>query len=270
MATDNTRSHFRAAMRLLMLDEGGRFSLERFAKDDIPRYAILSHRWSDKADDEVTFEDVTGGKPFHEKPGYNKLKFCAEQIKKEKPELTYFWVDTCCIDKSNQSEFSTAIYSMYQWYERAEKCYVYLTDVSDEDGSEMAVQNSTWFSRGWTLQELLAPMSVTFFTKTGAKLGTKQSLKRQIAQRTGMPEEVLETKPLSYYSTNSTKVVEWTKQRKTKEEEDKAYCLLGLFDVSILLKYGEGEDDAFARLHDAINCRVPPNGKQTRSKSRSY
>jgi hypothetical protein len=150
-------------MRLLQLQADGSVSLvEHF--NDIPRYAILSHTWGSDAE-EVTFKDVINGKG-REKKGYLKLIFCGQQAARH--NLEYFWVDTCCIDKSSSAELSEAINSMFRWYNDSEKCYVYLSDVSNSNSGTQDdyldlkpdFGESRWFTRGWTLQELLAPKSV--------------------------------------------------------------------------------------------------------------
>jgi hypothetical protein len=168
-------------MRLLKYQDG-RLTIASFNKDAIPRYAILSHTWGADAE-EVTFADLAegGGK---QKPGYKKIRFCGEQAQQD--SLHYFWVDTCCIDKSDQAELSLSIQSMFRWYQNAAKCYVYLSDVSTKKRKadsisveftwEPAFRSSRWFTRGWTLQELLAPNIVEFFSQEWERLGDKMSL----------------------------------------------------------------------------------------------
>ena len=124
------------------------------------------------------------------KAGYGKIQFCGEQARRD--GLQYFWVDTCCIDKSNAVELQEAINSMFRWYQNAVQCYVYLSDVSTKkrkasDSStestwEPAFRSSKWFTRGWTLQELLAPgpALVKFFSREGDYLGDKRTLEQQI------------------------------------------------------------------------------------------
>jgi hypothetical protein len=150
-------------MRLLEFDSSGLLRSKDFT-ENIPPYAILSHTWG--ADDsEVTFDDLKN-RSGTSKAGYTKIQFCGEQAQKD--NLQYFWVDTCCIDKTNLVELQEAINSMFRWYRAACKCYVYLSDVSlrDEDDDhtkrtwKLAFRNSRWFTRGWTLQELIAPASV--------------------------------------------------------------------------------------------------------------
>lgn len=90
----------------------------------------------------------------------------------------YIWIDTCCIDKSSSVELPEAINSMYSWYKAAKRCYATLADVSAnvevrEKDSEFV--KSKWFERGWTLQELIAPRDVVFYSKDWIKLGEKSS-----------------------------------------------------------------------------------------------
>ena len=247
----------RRDMRLLRLDERGEPCLAEGLPDELPPYAILSHTWGND-DDEVTFDDLRDGKG-NEKAGYAKLKFCGQQAQKD--NLEYFWVDTCCINKPNLTELSEAINSMYRWYAQAKKCYVYLSDVSarkrdhygeTEQLQESAFRASRWFTRGWTLQELLAPSTVEFFSREGQHLGDKKTRDSVIENITGIPRDALHGTALSKYSVDER--MAWAAQRKTKKTEDKVYCLLGIFEVSMSLIYGEGEE-ALVRLRDKIARR---------------
>jgi hypothetical protein len=243
-------------MRLLRLEEDGGFSLIECFGKDIPRYAILSHTWG--ADqEEVTFKDLIDGAGKN-KTGYRKLVFCRNRAAMD--GLQFFWVDTCCIDKSSSAELTEAINSMYQWYHRADKCYVYLSDISvgDTAGEDLssrrtwqpAFQNSRWFTRGWTLQELLAPASVEFFCVEGQLLGNRISLLQEIHDATGISIQALAGSPLSQFSVDER--MSWAERRQTKREEDAAYSLLGMFDVYLPLIYGEGQANALLRLRNGI------------------
>jgi Heterokaryon incompatibility protein (HET) len=245
-------------MRLLQLSSHAELSLTKDFGDDAPRYAILSHTWNEDNDEEVTFNDIVNRSGTN-KAGYAKIQFCSEQATKD--GLEYFWVDTCCIDKANHAELSEAITSMFRWYRDAVKCYVYLSDVSarkrDHNGQterpwESGFRTSRWFKRGWTLQELIAPASVEFFSREGKHLGDKTSLERQIHETTRIPITALRGTPLSDFSVDERK--RWAAERETKRKEDKAYCLLGIFHVFIPLIYGEG-DHAFIRLEEEISKR---------------
>jgi hypothetical protein len=240
-------------MRLLQYNNDGDFSLTEFFESDIPKYAILSHRWGAE---EVTFKDLIDG-TSKSKAGYNKIQFCGDRARRD--GLQYFWVDTCCIDKSNSTELQEAINSMFRWYRYAIKCYVYLPDVlrppSDSaDGFnepwESTFRKSEWFTRGWTLQELIAPALVDFFSKEGELLGNKVSLERHICEITGIPVNALRGSPLSDFSV--TERFSWAASRKTYRQEDSAYSLLGIFDVNMPLIYSEGKDRAFQRLREEI------------------
>ena len=245
-------------MRLLRCSNNGEFGLTNEVGDDTtPPYAILSHTWGPDTE-EVTFEDMTNGTSKN-KPGYEKIRFCGEQARQD--GLEYFWIDTCCINKANYAELSQAINSMFRWYRNATRCYVYLSDVSsppfdtnDEFHSrpwERDFRKSRWFTRGWTLQELLAPRSVEFFSQERKRLGDKTSLKQQIHEITAIPKSALQGALLSQFSVNER--LSWIERRQTKLEEDKAYSLLGIFDVYIPPIYGEGTGTAFKRLLDEID-----------------
>jgi hypothetical protein len=246
-------------MRLLRLSKDNEISIttDLVGGDTIPPYAILSHTWAADTH-EVTFRDLANG-TGKAKPGYEKIRFCGEQARKD--NLEYFWIDTCCINKENKAELSQAIQSMFRWYCNADRCYVYLLDVSyplldtDEDMSlppwDTAFRASRWFTRGWTLQELLAPSTVEFYSREKRRLGDKTSLKSQIHEITSIPYAVLEGAPLSQFSVNER--LQWREHRKTKHEEDGAYSLLGIFDVYLAPLYGEGSVGAFRRLMEEID-----------------
>ncbi|PVH94224.1 HET-domain-containing protein [Periconia macrospinosa] len=245
-------------MRLLRRCDAGEFSLteDLIGDDSIPPYAILSHTWQEG--EEVTFKDLTDG-TGQDKNGYNKIRFCGQQA--EHDGLNYFWVDTCCIDKSNYGELQEALNSMFRWYRKAVKCYVYLLDVSTakrkvSDGAsefawEPAFRVSRWFTRGWTLQELIAPGSVEFSSREWKRLGDKRTLTQQVRKITGIPESALQGGPLPQFSINER--LSWIQHRQTKLEEDKAYALLGIFGVYLAPIYGEGKVRAFKRLMDEMD-----------------
>jgi archaellum biogenesis ATPase FlaH len=244
-------------MRLLKRSDDGNLSLteDLIGDKEVPTYAILSHTWQDGQ--EVTFDDWTKGNA-KSKVGYEKIRFCAQQA--ERDGLYHFWVDTCCINKADPVELQDAINSMFRWYKGAAKCYVYLSDVSttkQKAGSESpeltwepTFRASRWFTRGWTLQELVAPLSVDFFSQEGEHLGDKQSLEQLIQEITGIPISALRGAALQGFSVD--KRLKWAKNRQTTRKEDKAYCLMGLFGIFLPLIYGEGEDHAFKRLQDEI------------------
>ena len=242
-------------MRLLWLNADGNLSLTEFLENDIPKYAILSHRWEAE---EVTFADLMNSTGKN-KAGYGKIQFCGEQARRD--GLKYFWVDTCCIDKSSSAELSEAINSMFRWYQKAARCYVYLSDVSirkqkASDTSavctwESAFRASKWFTRGWTLQELLALKSVEFYSREGKNLGNKKTLEQQIHEITGVLATALRQYSFSQFDINER--FSWAKSRQTTRGEDKAYSLFGIFDVQMPLLYGEGEVKAFLRLREATD-----------------
>jgi hypothetical protein len=239
-------------MRLLEPNNSGEFILTKDFVVDIPSYGILSHTWGADTE-EVTFRDIIDGNG-KSKAGYDKIRFCAERARSD--NLQYFWVDTCCIDKSNSTELAEAINSMFCWYRDAAKCYVYLPDVSrptsdtiksDQIHWELEFRKSRWFTRGWTLQELIAPQTVEFFSKEHYPLGDKKSLEQEIYQITGIaPEALRGDRPLREFTVDER--MSWAKTRQTTRQEDAAYCLLGIFDVHMPLIYGEGREKALFRL----------------------
>jgi hypothetical protein len=254
-------------MRLLEQRSNGSFSLTQDFMDNVPLYAILSHTWGPDGE-EVTFEDLIN-KIGENKAGYTKLQFCGNQAAKD--GLQYFWVDTCCIDKSSSAELTEAINSMFRWYREAAKCYVYLPDVSMGDCNEQddippSFQKSRWFTRGWTLQELIAPRSVEFFSLEGSRLGDKRSLEQQIEEVTGIATQALRNAPLSDFSV--TERLSWAAKRKTTRKEDGAYSLLGIFDVFMPTIYGEGKENSFTRLcieierSEDTKSRIDPKWRQ--------
>jgi hypothetical protein len=248
-------------MRLLYQTNTNEYGLTKDYRVDepIPPYAILSHTWLANAM-EPTYTDLSEGKG-QEKPGYEKIRFCGEQSRRD--NLSYFWIDTCCINKENKAEESHSINSMFKWYRDSAKCYVYLEDVSSSciDTSNGHVTHSwdsefwksKWFSRGWTLQELLAPRIVQFFSRERVLLGDKNSLQMQLHAITAVPISALQGIRLHQF--NPDDPFQWMNRRETTVAEDKVYSLLGIFDIKLSLSYGEGELKARERLWEAINMR---------------
>ncbi|KAF2195598.1 HET-domain-containing protein [Zopfia rhizophila CBS 207.26] len=238
-------------MRLLRLEDDGEFSLVEFVGKNIPPYTVLSHTWGAE-DEEVTFKDLMEG-TCKRKVGYSKIRFCGKQAADD--GLQFFWVDTCCIDKSSSSELSEAINSMFRWYKDAARCYAYLADVPGSNAHPQAAiatkfARSRWFTRGWTLQELLAPANVHFFSNDWSNLGSKDTLADIISAITRIDLACL----LGHKSMDQASIAKkmsWASRRVTTRLEDTAYCLLGVFGVNMPLLYGEGER-AFIRLQEEI------------------
>jgi hypothetical protein len=234
-------------MRLLHFDSSGRLLLTDFRSHSLPPYAILSHIWGEP-NSEVLFGDIESN-AYHKKDGYRKIEFCAKQAAQD--QLMYFWIDTCCIDKWNLRELSSSINSMFRWYKDASRCYVFLSDVSvpsthQQSDWEASFRRSRWFLRGWTLQELIAPISVEFYSNEGRRIGDKTSLEQLVHEITNLPLAALRNCPLDQFTI--TERMEWAKNRITTEEEDIVYCLLGVLGISIPVSYGEGKEKALGRL----------------------
>lgn len=235
--------------------------LEKFDPGTVPSYAIASHRWT--RGQEASFED------FHrtevvETSGYRKVAGFAEFIKAHIPHIKWLWIDTCCIDDGRSQEVSEAVNSMFRWYSEAAVCLAYLADVHTLDVEDFI--QSEWFTRGWTLQELLAPSTVLFLSSDWRVLGHKgqgaafsealldpgRSLERAVSSITKIPVSILKDYGESRGLTVDEKLA-WTLGRKTTREEDTSYCLFGLLDVAIGANYGEGGQKARRRLLKEIS-----------------
>jgi hypothetical protein len=232
--------------------------VEQFLGTNKPPYAILSHTWGDQ---EVRYEEALDPRPETvQKTGYEKIRRCCIIAKEH--GLSYAWIDTCCIDKRNSAELSEAINSMYRWYGEAYICFNYIADFdlapggtySFADGIQ-AFKKCRWFSRGWTLQELIAPRKRLFFSKDWSLIdfpldeNPRVSLDEALAISTGVSQDVLQhRKPLSGLCVAER--LSWASRRETTREEDMAYCLMGIPNVSMPILYGEGARKAFRRLQE--------------------
>lgn len=224
----------------------------------LPRYAILSHTWEGE---EVSLHDLQPGGKAKQMKGYAKVQSsCALAASQG---YHYIWIDTCCIDKSSSAELSEAINSMFRWYQEADTCYAFLSDVTatgsidnfaitggrgDADISEVVA--ARWFTRGWTLQELIAPRSLDFFNKDWVHIGSRDKAARAVELATSIPPAALLGRHLPGISIHRR--MQWAATRVTSRPEDIAYCLLGIFDVNMPLLYGEGRKKAFRRLQEEI------------------
>ncbi|KAK1833626.1 heterokaryon incompatibility protein-domain-containing protein [Podospora conica] len=216
-------------------------------------------------------------------PGTSKILDFCDLAQSDGHE--WAWADTCCIDKSSSAELSEAINSMYRWYAEATCCYVYLSDVKSGHAysddvkpgyfylddvksgryvspeylkfslaqlgllSHNDLEWSRWFTRGWCLQELIAPRFLEFYDVDWKALGTKLSLCSRIIARTGIPESVLlEPWCMDFQEFPAAARFSWASDRTTTRDEDMAYSLMGLLDVNMPLLYGEGGQKAFYRL----------------------
>lgn len=296
-------------MRLLNINT---FRLETFYDArSTPPYVILSHTWGFH---EVSFDNIihTGYTPGR----CNKIDGCCTEARRW--DVSYVWIDTCCIDKGSSAELSEAINSMFVWYRRAVVCLAYLSDVPGreeetekqndekiertqvkESGeriqlgtkcdtqsfrtsqtqvlwewdaeTDRAFREARWFTRGWTLQELLAPVQVLFFNSSWQCLGIRAKIKRALYDQ--MPYKKFTSssfRSLSHILEEITTIdvlylvgawdierasiaqrMSWATNRRTTREEDLAYCLLGIFGINMPLLYGEGSK-AFLRLQDEI------------------
>ncbi|KAI3329617.1 hypothetical protein F4824DRAFT_492746 [Ustulina deusta] len=254
-------------MWLLNIDRLDRPALVQASEESAPRYAILSHTWGRE---EVTFQDVQAlnrkqwsravsqtALAIQNKKGFIKIRKAAALAAEH--GYSYIWVDTCCIDKTSSAELSEAINSMFRWYKKASICYAYMEDVRhgyhDSKGGlfSLLCQRSRWFTRGWTLQELIAPDDVMFYGEDWGYLGSKahdEDVRISLAEITGIDVRVLEG-TIQPSEISIAGRMKWASRRETTRLEDVAYCLMGLFDVNMPLLYGEGTK-AFIRLQEEI------------------
>ncbi|KAI6120017.1 hypothetical protein EDD16DRAFT_1578869 [Pisolithus croceorrhizus] len=211
------------------------------------QYATLSHRWGKG---EPSLRDIEGrniySMPFTRALG--KLQaFCAVALKQD---YSWAWSDTCCIDKHNDNEVQETILSMFSWYRQSALTIIHLCDVADTD----SFVNSEWFNRGWTLQELLAPRTILFYTRDW-------SLYKNIASSNHKTDAVvleeletatgIESRFLTNFSPgmdNARLRLQWASMRRTTRPEDIVYSLFGIFDVRLPILYGESAEKALGRL----------------------
>jgi len=210
-------------------------------------YAILSHTWTDE---EVSFQDMQDLQFARTKTGFMKIEAtCRMAIDNG---LQYVWVDTCCIDKTSSAELSEAINSMFAWYENAVVCFAFLSDLTSTGQVIKSddLRRCRWFTRGWTLQELIAPTNLLFLDEKWNFRGRKEDLAKDIENIIGVDEDVLRDSTL-LQTTPLAKRMSWMSGRQTTRIEDQAYCLMGIFDVNMPMIYGEGSK-AFIRLQEEI------------------
>ncbi|KAI5918834.1 HET-domain-containing protein [Camillea tinctor] len=230
---------------------------EFFSAAAAPPYAILSHTWTSE---EMTFEAWQGTAapsrslvnhphPHQHKAGFRKILSACAQARAQNENIDWLWCDTNCIDKRSSAELTEAINSMFAWYRDAAVCYAYLDDV-DAGGSKEGFVRSRWFTRGWTLQELLAPEKVLFFDRNWQFMGDRAALAKMISEVTRIHIGALEDRG-TIHKYSIAQRMSWAADRETTREEDVAYCLLGIFDINMPLLYGEGMK-AFQRLQHEI------------------
>ncbi|KAF2432104.1 HET-domain-containing protein [Tothia fuscella] len=224
---------------------------KEFFDVDTPPYAILSHTWGQ---DEVTFHGLRSGLGEGTE-GLKKIKECCAQAVVD--GYAWVWIDTCCIDKSSSAELSEAINSMFKWYSNSAVCYAYLADVPSMRLESISAApflktepfgRSRWFSRAWTLQELIAPRKLEFYSRDWGLIGSKDRMLRELSEITTIHQDAL-MGDLRKFSV--AQKLSWASKRQATRSEDTAYCLLGILGVNMPLLYGEGER-AFIRLQEAF------------------
>jgi len=257
----------KSEMRLLHTTN---FTLHSFVspQHDAPHYAILSHTWEV---DEVLFEDMATPERMvalatEKKKAWTKVQRSCAMARAL--SFDHIWIDTLCIDKSSSSELSEAINSMFEWYALSGVCLAYISDYKDDglkSGASDATNflNSRWFTRGWTLQELIAPANLVFYDMEWFPIGDRRFLANVISSKTSIYRKFLarrgpsQAENLQNLRRDLTAVcvaakMKWVSVRQTGRPEDTAYCMLGLFNVNMPLLYGEGAEKAFVRLQEEI------------------
>jgi hypothetical protein len=245
---------------------------------DVPAYAAASHRW--RKGDEATFKNVKKRRNT-ERSGYIKVQCFCDFVRKHLAGIEWLWTDTCCIKHESSQELHEAINSMFSWYQSAVVCLCYLADVT-RHASEVVMmsqfERSVWFTRGWTLQELIAPRRVLLLSKEWRAIGNKGrpsgdehafefgiQLPDRVAKVTRIPEGILAGSE-DVSECNVENKLRWRGARETTKPEDRVYCMFGLFGVHMPLLYGEGEERVAFRLEEEI---AKVSGKGTRSLSSS-
>ncbi|KUI67849.1 Vegetative incompatibility protein HET-E-1 [Cytospora mali] len=223
--------------------------LEFVLKPESQPYAILSHTWEEE---EVTFQEMANLEMAQKKKGFMKIKKTCQLAQERQPPLLYAWVDTCCIDKTSSVELAEAINSMFAWYKKATVCFAFLSDFTAHEpvNPDPLLPHCRWFTRGWTLQELIAPKIVEFYDSVWNPHGTKSERRDEIADITGVASKVLDDSDLLHNVSVGARM-SWASGRQTSRDEDMAYCLLGIFNVNMVMIYGEGAK-AFIRLQEEI------------------
>ncbi|TQS33157.1 hypothetical protein Golomagni_06507, partial [Golovinomyces magnicellulatus] len=228
--------------------------IEEFFGDDIPEYAILSHTWGPQ---EVTLQEWSRRQEpsVSSKAGCQKILSACRLASAH--DLKYVWIDTNCIDKTSSAELSEAINSMFDWYRDAQICFVHLQDIIFDPDSAVSTtnltelfQSSRWFSRGWTLQELLAPKCLRFYDKNWTHITDKKLCLEALSVVTSIPIPILQSQ-VNIRGASTAQRMSWLSRRKTTRREDMAYCMFGIFGVNLPLLYGEGHK-AFTRLQEEL------------------
>ncbi|KAG2052173.1 hypothetical protein BDR06DRAFT_888562, partial [Suillus hirtellus] len=228
------------------------------------KYAILSHRWLPGKQEPLYHQMSKEPKeiPDDHEPGWKKLQsFC--RTAKDVHDCEFAWSDTCCIDKTSSSELDESIRSMFRWYRNAHVCIALLSETADlaalqlqEKGESGEKAVDTWFERGWTLQELLAPSQIKFYGENWKPLiqgSTNDRGSKVIMEKIETLTDI-NMKDLKSFTPGIDRVPEkmlWASRRRTTRMEDIAYCLIGIFDISLMITYGEGKR-AFFRLMEEI------------------
>ncbi|KAL1791761.1 hypothetical protein ACET3X_009512 [Alternaria dauci] len=237
---------------------GDSLRMQEFIGSPPNPFAILSHTWDSE---EVNFQAFNATATRTAAKGWTKIEQTCREA--QRCGFDYVWIDSCCIDKTNNAELSESINSMFQWYSEADLCLVYLADFdvgAPDTERDTMLHGARWFTRGWTMQEIIAARAANFYDRAWCQFGTRESLRDILAYITNIDVEVfappqgpdaLSTRDL-LDAIPVGRRMSWAANRQTTRPEDVAYCLLGLFQVNMPMLYGEGGEQAFIRLQEEI------------------
>ncbi|OAX35521.1 hypothetical protein K503DRAFT_364265 [Rhizopogon vinicolor AM-OR11-026] len=214
------------------------------------RCVMLSHRWEEN---EPLLHNIQDKNVYelHALSGIAKSQsFCKTA---RDAGYRWAWIDTCCIDQTNNVEVQQSVNSMFLWYRHAALTIIYLSDVPRSSKSG-ALAMSIWNKRGWTVQEFLAPKVVLFYQHDWTLYLDDRSpnhkdcpaIMRELGDATGIDAQALG----AFYPgmRGARDKLQWVSRRVTTLQEDVAYSLFGIFDVHLAVIYGEKKHNALGRL----------------------
>jgi Heterokaryon incompatibility protein (HET) len=254
-------------------DQPAKHFVNTVRKARIP-FICISHVWYDRGrpiEHEVLPEDLEDHSwRKRKRKGADKVLGACEAVRKwseqrskalrkagskgDDQPVEFIWIDTCCVDQKNPAEVSASINSMFRWYSEAIACFVYLHDLEPSSSRDAKLTKCEWFSRGWTLQELIAAPEAEFYDAGWNPIGNKSAgstMEVDISRITNIDTAILRNAEQLRDCKLSLRMA-WAAGRTTRFEEDRAYSLLGIFNVQMPTLYGEGEESAFRRLQEEI------------------
>ncbi|KAG1875820.1 hypothetical protein F4604DRAFT_1581727, partial [Suillus subluteus] len=263
MVPDNILADF--AEKMIVDGEEREDRIRECVKKEL-KYAVLSHRWLPDNQEPLYHQVSKEPKEVADGPGWKKLeRFC--HTAKVVHNCEFAWSDTCCIDKPSSSELEESIRSMFRWYRNSHVCIAFLSETADlaalqlqETGKSGEKAVDAWFERGWTLQELIAPLQIKFYGANWKPLIQGSTNDRNNRDSKVIMEKIstltdIHMDDLESFTPGIDRVPEkmlWASRRRTTRIEDRAYSLVGIFDISIMIVYGEGKRAFFRLIEEVI------------------